>query len=35
MPMNFERTKETTERQEDDWLHGSRLAANPEPVPLD
>ena len=32
MPMNFERTKETTERQEGDWLPGSRLAANP---PLD
>jgi hypothetical protein len=33
MPMNFERTKETTERQGGDWLPGaSRLAANP---PLD
>ena len=27
MPMNFEMTKETTERHEDDWLPGSRLAA--------
>jgi hypothetical protein len=29
MPMNFERTKETTERQEGDWLPGSRLATDP------
>ena len=35
MPMNFERTKETTERQEGDWLPGSRLAADPERAPLD
>jgi hypothetical protein len=27
MPMNFEMTKETTERHEGDWLPGSRLAA--------
>jgi hypothetical protein len=35
MPMNFERTKETTERQERDWLPGSRLAATGEWAPLD
>jgi hypothetical protein len=30
MPMNFERTKEPKERQEHDWLPGSRLAARLE-----